>query len=360
MIRKSSNTNAKRVLIRATNWVGDAVMTLPAVDAMAKAWPGAELHVLAKPWVGAVYQGHPAVRRIVAVEEPGRHQGWKGRLGLAAELRGGGYDMAVLLQNAFGAALVAWAARIPRRIGYCRDGRGMLLTTAVPCGPDVRSVHETSYYLHMLRGAGLPMDPPPGEGVAPVLRISREDRAWAGEFLAQNGLTGKKLMGIAPGAAFGPAKCWPADRYAQTADMLCGEGYGHVLLFGSKGEAEAAMAVSQAAAKARCLDLAGGTGLGQALALLERLDLFLTNDSGLMHAAAALGVPTVAVFGSTNPTTTGPLGPRVAIVRKPVDCAPCKKPQCPTGDMRCFTVITPDDVLEAVLALTGRGGNADG
>lgn len=356
MTRKSPNTLAKRVLIRATNWVGDAVMTLPAVDAMAKAWPDAELHVLAKPWVGAVYQGHPAVKRIVAVEEPGRHAGWKGRLALAADLRSGGYDMAVLLQNAFGAALVAWAARIPRRIGYSRDGRGLLLTTAVPCGADVRSVHETSYYLHMLQRAGVIADVPPAEGVAPHLRIGLDDAAWADQFIAEKGLGVQKLLGIAPGAAFGPAKCWPADKYAGTADMLADHGYGKVLLFGSKGEATATADVAGATRRAQCLDLAGQTSLGRALALLAKLDLFLTNDSGLMHAAAALGIPTVAVFGSTNPHTTGPLGAKVAIVRKPVDCAPCKKPECPTGDMRCFSAITPEDVYGAAQKLTGEGG----
>lgn len=359
MTPNTSNINAERVLIRATNWVGDAVMTLPAIDAIAAALPEAQLHVLAKPWVGAVYQGHPAVTSIVPVEEPGRHQGWKGRLALASELRNGGYDMAVLLQNAFGAALVAWAARIPRRIGYSRDGRGMLLTTAVPCGPDVRLVHETSYYLHMLHGAGLLADAPPDGGIMPVLRIRGQDKAWADEFLNKHNLTGNKLLGIAPGAAFGPAKCWPAERYAKAADMLCSHGYENVILFGSKGEAPATADVSSYLEKAPCLDLAGITGLGQAMALLDRLDLFLTNDSGLMHAAAALGIPTVAVFGSTNPTTTGPLGKRVAIVRKSTDCAPCKKPQCPT-DLRCFAAITPDDVCSAALELIGQGDEPNG
>jgi len=345
----------ERVLVRAVNWVGDAVMTLPAMDQLARACPGAAIDVLAKPWVAAVYRGHPAVRQVLTLESEGRHKGLMGRLRLARWLAGRGYDWAVLWQNAFDAALIAWLAGIPRRIGYARDGRRPLLTTAVPCPPAARDIHETSYYLRMLAGAGLMDHLPPDEGVRPALRPRPEDLAWADGFIAGRGLGGRPLIGVAPGAAFGPAKCWPAANFAAAAAALAGELGAGVLLFGSQGEAGATGRVAALLGQRPHADLAGATDLGQALALLARLRLLLTNDSGLMHAAAALGVATVAVFGSTNPATTAPLGPRVALARKDV-CpqAPCKKPVCPLGDPRCLSAVEPAEVVAAARRLLAK------
>ncbi|MCB2226308.1 MAG: lipopolysaccharide heptosyltransferase II [Desulfarculaceae bacterium] len=343
-----------RILVRATNWVGDAVMTLPALAALHEACPQAEIEVLARPWASAVYAAAPGVSRVLAYDKSGPHAGAGGLLRLAGELRARRYDWAVLFQNAFEAALLAWLARIPVRLGYARDGRGMLLTHAVKLSPELRRVHETSYYLHILRAAGLlATDPPPG-GVTPRLSLREADQAWADDFLAAKGLTGARLMGIAPGAAFGPAKMWPAERFAQAARLL-GDTCDAVVLFGGKGEAPACAEVAEGLPGARVLDLAGATELGQALALLARVELFVTNDSGLMHAAAALGRPTVAVFGSTNPVTTGPLGPRAALVRGRAECAPCLKPECERGDLACFTSVAPGAVVAAARELLEGG-----
>ncbi|MFH1059490.1 MAG: lipopolysaccharide heptosyltransferase II [Pseudomonadota bacterium] len=346
----------RRILVRGVNWVGDAVMSLPALTALGRACPQAEITVLAKPWVAPVYSACPAVARVMAMD-PDQHDGLAGLRRLAAGMRGQGFDWAVLMQNAFGAALMAWLARIPVRIGYRRDGRGLLLTHAAPCGADVRGVHETAYYLHLLHAVGLAPEPP-AVGVQPELHLSQADQAWAAGFLAGERVGQGPLLGLAPGAAFGPAKCWPAQRFAAAAAQIMDQGFGAALLFGSSGEAAATAAVAAGLGGRRVVDLAGRTGLGQALALLSRLDLFITNDSGLMHAAAALGAATVAVFGSTNPKTTAPLGPRVALVRHAVDCAPCKKPVCPQGDLRCFAGIEAEEVAAAGLALW-RGGQAE-
>ncbi len=355
MIRPLDPRAPRRILLRATNWVGDAVMTLPALAALHAACPQAEIEVLARPWAAAVYAGQPGVSRVLAYDKSGEHAGVGGFLALARELRARGYDWAVLLQNAFEAALLAWLARVPVRLGYARDGRGLLLTHGAALSPALRQVHETSYYLYILGQAGLlPMDPPAG-GVRPELRLRAEDRAWAAQYLESQGLGQARLLGLAPGAAFGPAKQWPAERFAAVAREL-GERFDAVLLFGSQGEAAACGAVAQGLAGLEVRDLAGVTDLGQALALVERVDLFLTNDSGLMHAAAALGRPTVAVFGSTNPVTTGPLGPRVALLRTPVECSPCLKPECPTGDLKCFTAISPEMVAQAARELLAGAG----
>ncbi len=344
----------RRILVRGTNWVGDAVMTLPALAALARLCPQARLEVLARPWVAAIYRASPLRPRVRVLEVPGRHSGARGRLKAAAELRRVGYDWAVLFQNALEAAFIARWAGIPVRVGYSRDARWWLLTHAVACGADKRRVHETAYYLHILHGAGLPLPPPPGEGVRPEMELEERDREWAEQFLERRGLAGP-LLGLAPGAAFGPAKCWPAPRFAATARELAGRGgaFAAVLLFGSRGESPACAQVAAELTGLEVLDLSGRTSLGRALALLQRLGAFVTNDSGLMHAAAALGIPTVAVFGSTNPATTAPLGRRVRVVRHPPPCAPCKKPVCPR-QLECFTAISPGEVAQAVRDL-GRG-----
>ncbi len=342
----------RSILVRGTNWVGDAVMTLPALAALGASCPQARITVLAKPWVAAVYQTSPVVNEVLAVD-PARHGGLAGPWRLAGDLRGRGFDWAVLLQNAFGAALTVALAGIPVRLGYDSDARGLLLSHAIARSAADRQVHETAYYLRMLHRAGL-ASAPPDQGVTPELHLDPGDQAWAEDFWANQGLTGARLLGLAPGAAFGPAKCWPAERFAASARELLSEGFDAVLLFGSPGEAATTSAVASGLEGWRVIDLAGATSLGQALALLTRLDLFITNDSGLMHAAAALGASTLAVFGSTNPVTTAPKGPWVELVRAPLECSPCLKPVCPRGDLACFAPLTPAVVLRAAHDLLAR------
>lgn len=341
----------RRILVRGTNWVGDAVMNLPALEALHRACPQAELIVLARPWVAAVYEGLDHVAGVRVLDSSGRHKYAWGRLRLARELRAEHFDWAVLLQNAIEAALIALGAGVPVRIGFNSDGRGPLLTHSVPRKAFMRRVHETSYYLWMLRGAGLLDQDPPDHGVAPELKVTQTDARWAANFLADHGLDdGRPIGGLAPGAAFGPAKRWPAERFAGAADLLAEAGIDTFLCFGSTSERPTVQEVAGLCHRARTIDLSGRTTLGQALALMHRAGLMVTNDSGLMHASAALGAPTVAVFGSTNPIATGPLGPWTKVVCHHVDCAPCKKAECPT-DLRCLTGISSAEVAEAGLAL---------
>ena len=159
---------------------------------------------------------------------------------------------------------------------------------------------------------------------------------------------------MAPGAAYGPAKRWFPERFAAVADRLAGRFSCPVVLFGSAGDRASTEAV-QSAAKSTLIDIAGKTNLGDAIALIARCDLFVTNDSGLMHVAGALGVPTVAIFGSTNPQTTYPLGERTLIIRRPVDCSPCLKKECPT-DFRCMDLVTVDEVYDESIRLLAEAG----
>lgn len=335
----------KKIMIRATNWVGDAVMTLPAIEVVRKACPQAFIEVVAKPWVATIYQASPFVDRVRVLDDKGRHAGWKGRLLLARELKREKFDWAVLLQNAIEAAVIAVLAGIHTRIGFATDGRGMLLTHPVKRGKDPLADHETSYYLHMLHGAGLLKQKPPRAGVRPPLVVPPADQRWADEFFREKGLfPHQSILCLAPGAAYGPSKSWTPPQFARAAELLCANGFDHVVVLGGPGDRQAAGEVMKRLGKVPALDLTGETTLGQALALVNRMDLLICNDSGLMHAGAALGVPTVAVFGPTDPYRTKPQGPYGRVAFTPVDCTPCRETHCPT-DHRCMLRVAPEKVV---------------
>ncbi|MDO9229607.1 MAG: lipopolysaccharide heptosyltransferase II [Syntrophales bacterium] len=335
----------EKVLIRGTNWIGDVVMTLPAVAAVRKTWPGARISVLAKPWVAEVYRLSADVDDVIVFEEPGRHAGIGGKLRLARELRGVGFDCAILLQNAIEAAIIARLAGIPFRAGYNSDGRGLLLTHAVRRTEAIRRVHQIDYYTEMVQALGCT---PAGRDVH--LRPGRDYDDLAEALFRRFGIAGNRpRIGLAPGAAYGPAKKWFPERFAAVADRLGGESGSQTILFGSAGDRESAAAV-QGSARHPLIDIAGMTNLKEAIALIARCSLFISNDSGLMHVAGALGVPTIALFGSTNPVTTSPVGERSVVIHHDVDCSPCLKPVCPT-DFRCMELIGVEEVCAAARKL---------
>jgi heptosyltransferase-2 len=335
----------ERVLIRGTNWIGDVVMTLPAVAAVRKTWPGARISVLAKPWVAEVYRLSPDVDDVILFEEPGRHDGIRGKLRLAKELRGIGFDCAILLQNAIEAAIIALLAGVPLRAGYNSDGRGLLLTHSVRRTQAIRRVHQIDYYVEMVRALGC-MSAGRSVRLRPGTDYEEIAKRLCGEFGIVNG---RPLIGIAPGAAYGPAKKWFPERFAAVADRLSDESGAQVILLGSGGDRESAAAV-QKSARDLLIDIAGKTDLRGAIALISRCALFISNDSGLMHVAGALGVPTIAVFGSTNPATTSPVGEKSVVIHHDVPCGPCLKPVCPT-DFRCMEVIGVEEVYAAARRL---------
>lgn len=340
----------RRILVRVPNWLGDAIMSLPALRLVRWTQPEARITVLARPWVAPLYRNEGCVDETLVLNCGKGWSDWRGKWQAVQELRAGQYDAAILLQNAFEAALFAWAARIPERIGYRRDGRGPLLTRpiAVP-RPGEIPPHETFYYLEMLRRAGWVQDLPPIR----VIQLGWVDRArQAGERRWHSLGVAEKPIGISPGAAYGTAKRWPAQRFAQTAAILARKLGAPVAVFGSAGEAGLCQHVAGQLQQAgiTTFNWAGRTSLEEFIELAAGCRLFLTNDSGAMHVAAALGVPTVAVFGPTDPTATGPLGPATAIVREQVECAPCKLRHCPI-DHRCMQQVPVARVVAAALEL---------
>lgn len=339
----------ERLLIRGTNWIGDVVMTLPALAAIRNRWPGARISVLAKPWVAEVYRLSPDADQVIPFQEPGLHAGIGGKLRLARELHREAYDCAILLQNAIEAAILTTLAGIPLRAGYNSDGRGLLLTHSVQRTKEVRRIHQVDYYLEMVKALGCP----PRERTV-RLNLPSDYGPLARMLFQRHGIdAGRPLIGLAPGAAYGPAKKWHPERFAAVADRLMEETGAQTLLFGSAGDRESTAAVAQKAGRP-LTDIAGKTDLREAIALISRCALFLSNDSGLMHVAGALGIPTVAIFGSTNPATTSPVGEKSVVIHRDVACSPCLKPACPT-DFRCMELIGADEVCRAAqLLLEGK------
>jgi heptosyltransferase-2 len=332
---------ADNILIRGTNWIGDAVMTLPAIAAIRKTFPRAKITILVKPWVADVFRLCPDVDDVMLYQQPGIHDGFFGILRLAGDLKERKFDAAILLQNAIEAAIISRLAGIPIRAGYNSDGRGFLLTHAVRRTKTLRKLHQVDYYLEMVKALGCQ---PAGREA--VLTLGVDDEHRADELLVRHGLQDSRLLlGMAPGASYGPAKKWFPERFALVADRLIEAFPAQVMLFGSGADGESIAQVQQHAKSPLCA-LAGATNLRETMALIARCRLFISNDSGLMHLAGAMGVPVVAIFGSTNPTATSPPGHNNIIIHKDVTCSPCLKTDCPT-DFRCMDLIRVDDVYEA-------------
>lgn len=341
----------ENILVRATNWVGDLVMSTPALAAIKKSCPDSRISVLVRPPLEGLLKGNPSVDEIILYDKK-LYKGPIGLAGLARELRRRRFDRAILLQNAFEAALIAFMAKIPVRMGYSTDGRGMLLTHGVKVARETREKHQVYYYLDMLEALGLK-----SAGEKPRLYPDRSERRDALNLLKEHGIgRGDLVVGINPGAQYGVAKKWYPERYGALADRLIKDFGARILIFGGPGDVAVAGTV-EASMKGAPVNLAGKTSLGGLMALAGMCGLFVTNDTGAMHVAAALGVPTLAVFGSTDPIATGPFGKGCRIVRNPVYCSPCLKRTCPLKHYRCLESVSVDKVYEAAAGmLDGENG----
>jgi heptosyltransferase-2 len=316
----------RNILVRATNWVGDAVMSLPALQHLRASHPQARISILAKPWVSALYAREPFCDEIIHYEG----------LRAATRLRSRRFDCAILLQNAFEAAAAAWLARIPVRIGYNRDARGWLLTQSIPVPtPNEIPKHQRFYYLELLKRARLIEA---YDSNAPIhLTTPRSP---------------KNIIGVSPGAAYGGAKRWLPERFAESAIQIAHASHCSVVIMGSQSEHEICEQVRTQISNAgiKATNLAGKTTLTEFIDTAAACRLILTNDSGSMHIGSALGVPTVTIFGPTDEFATGPTGSCARIIRHPVECSPCLLRECPI-DHRCMTRVPSAQVTQVALEL---------
>jgi len=326
-------------VIRSPNWIGDGIMSLPAIRAFKSNFPDQRLAVLAKSYLADIYLNIPEIDEIISL--PDRFSARSCFFSLR-QLRGKRFERGVLFTNSFSSALLFRLAAIPHIAGYGRDGRSWLLHDRVPAPP--QDEHQQHFYLRIVQhlagkktGAAFPAS----------LAVTDAEKRWADLWLAEQGIRpGTPLLAVAPAAAYGSAKAWPPDRFREVV-RAWGESHPQaaVLLLGAAGERQRIAAMAEGLTVA-VFNLAGLLELRRSIAVLSRCRLFLGNDSGMMHVAAALRLPLLALFGPTRPDRTAPLADRFRLIYHGADCAPCNRRRCPT-DQRCLTAIGVDEVLAA-------------
>ncbi|HEU4400866.1 MAG TPA: lipopolysaccharide heptosyltransferase II [Candidatus Polarisedimenticolia bacterium] len=348
----------RRILIRVNNWIGDVVMISPAVRAIRAQYPEARVTILAKSWVLEALRGNPFYDELVEYDNEGAHRGLGGRLRLVKQLRLRRFDLAVLFQKAFEAAAFAFLAGARFRVGYRTDSRGPLLTHSLPLPP--AGTHHAEIFLGLARALGCPI-----RDTAPFFYLDDETRQDAMALLSQAGLSGHvPVVALHPGASK-PPRGWHADRFAELGRRLAAGSGARVVVLAGPGEGALADRIVSLLPKGsafvppRMLSI---KGMG---ALLERCHLLVGNDSGPMHVAAALGVPTVALFGPGDPSRTAPTAPaeRLAVISRRYPCSPCRQdffrecPASPAGKPFCLEEVRVEEVEEAALRLlrAGRG-----
>jgi len=334
-----------KIVVRAPNWVGDAILALPAIGSLRAAFPDAELTLAAGDWVRDVFVPEDDRTRVLSLNSAKSPK----ELRAAAEtLRAGSFDLGILFTNSFGSALPFYKARIPERWGYKRDGRGLLLTKSAD-PPDLQAAprHHVYYYLDLLQKLGL-------KTIAPDLRlrVPEEERAAARSWLSGLGLDPRQpLVLLNPGSSYGPSKRWPPARFAALGRLLQGHKSVQVAVTGSPDEAGMAADIAAGMDKPP-FDLVGKTSLRRLLAVIGQAALLVTNDTGPMHMANALRIPVVAVFGPTEPLVTAPFHPPSTVLKKDVPCWPCLYRKCPF-DHRCMTSISAEETFAACAAYLG-------
>ncbi|HMF57177.1 MAG TPA: lipopolysaccharide heptosyltransferase II [Pyrinomonadaceae bacterium] len=341
----------ERVVVRGTNWVGDAVMSVPALRELRRILPDAHITLATRSSSEAIFKDADFIDEILIYDRQKNPR--RALVRQIKEWRAHRFDCAVLFQNAFEAALIAFLARVPVRTGYATQGRRSFLTHSLKRPEWYNSRHEIFYYLNIVSEfEKLLFGSSEIEKRAPEinLEVSEARRAEAAASLRADGIIlDRPLVALCPGSTNSRAKRWPADRFAAIADKFIEEARASVIIIGSPGEAEVSHEVSERM-RNRAKVLTGQTTLDEAVAILSLVDLLVTNDTGPAHIASALNRPTLVIFGPTDPVTTRPFSKTAEIIRRPPDCAPCLLRDCPI-DHRCMTAITPDEVFARALVM---------
>ena len=346
-----STSHESRILIVRTDRIGDLVLSTPAIRAARAAFPQGYVALMVQPATRPLVEGHPALDEVITFDKVGAHHGWSGMRRLASDLRAKRFDLALILHSTNRVILLTWLAGIPRRIGYARR-LGWLLTQRLPYLKRLGERHELDYTLDLVRLAGIPAEDrtleiawqPDGEGAVAT---------W----LARAGVTpNDRLIVLHPGASC-PSKRWPAERFAEVADHVATDGTRVAVIVGP-GDEPLAEAVRQQASTP-VLVPPSPLSLAELPWLLKRAHCLVSNDSGPVHVACAVGTPVVAIFGrwggGLSPTRWGPAGPRSAVVHHDVGCRPCLAHRCQIGFL-CLQVVTVDEVVEAVKQVTNAEG----
>ena len=335
--------DVKRILVRGTNWVGDTIISFPAVNSLRRIFPQAHIAVLAKSHLAELWKANPDINEVISFDRAQGVQRLFDELRMSRLIKEHDIDLAVIFPRSFSSAWLVFFGGVPHRIGYKGEVRDWLLTERLDRTTEILSTHRMYYYLHLIERLG--SGPSPS---LPTLSINGELAKWADNFLAHNRLRGRVLIGFNPGATYGAAKCWPPERFVKLGKRLKEDHGAYILIFGSSLSKEQDLnnTIAQGIGEG-CLDLSGQTTLLELASLLRQCRLLVTNDTGTMHVAAAVGTRVVAIFGPTDPRTTSPLGEGHMVIRAEVSCSPCLKRVCPE-EHRCMDLIDVEQVYNAI------------
>ena len=335
--------DVKKILVKGTNWVGDTIISFPAVYSLRHLFPKAHITVLTKSHLTGLWKANTDLDEVIPYDMPTGAGRIFGELKVARSIKKRGIDLAIVLPRSFSSAWMVFWGGIPHRIGYKGEGRDWLLTERLDRAPELLCRHRMYYYLHLVEHVGRCPSP-----FLPLLSLNGNQENWSNAFLSQHGLKDTVLVGFNPGATYGEAKCWPSERFVELGRRLREEYGAFILIFGSSRPQEKALnaTIAQGIGEG-CLNLSGETSLLQLAALLRQCQVLVTNDTGTMHVAAAVGTRVVAIFGPTDPRTTSPLGEGHVVIRKKVPCSPCLKRVCPL-DHRCMDLIEVEEIYHTV------------
>jgi len=329
-----------KIIVRVPNWIGDSILAMPAIFGLKKNYPESEIWIAAPDWVRDLFEPLEVISGVVSLDQPRSLRGLKES---ARNIGRHGFDAGLLLPNSFVSALLFFLARIPQRWGYGTDGRSLMLTKRVSTKRKGGESHQVHYYLDLIAGLGLETHPPHLS-----LPVTEETRSEAKAILSANHITLKKpVIILNPGGHYGPAKRWPVPNFGRVSSLLQEEDEYEFILIGSQAEKPLAEDLASRM-KSPPLNLTGRTTLGQLTGIISLSNLFITNDSGPMHIANALGIPVIGIFGPTRPKITGPFQPPCAVLHKEAACWPCSYRACPL-DHRCMLSISPEEVFSACL-----------
>jgi len=340
------------ILIIAPNWIGDAVSTQPLLANLKVLYPDSKIDILASNWVAPVYRACSEVHEVIEAKFEHKKLQWNLRKEIAKEIETKNYQACFVLPNSFKSALIPWLANIPSRIGYRGELRFGLINLALDNPSKVNRPPMVEHYLVLSQllkdDESIPLDK-----LVPKLNVSGAAKEQVGQKLQDANINRDFIYAICPGAEYGPSKRWPTEHFAVLAQQLIKQNSNNqIVLLGGKNDYSLAQEItSQSKLVSNIHNWCGNTSLDEAIALIGMSKAVVSNDSGLMHIAAALQIPQVAIFGSSDPTHTPPLSDRAKIMWLNMSCSPCHKRVCPLGHLRCLKDILPEQVLATLNTL---------
>jgi heptosyltransferase-2 len=342
-----------RILIIAPNWIGDAVMSQPLLANLKVIYPLCQIDVLASPWVAPIYRACAEVNQVIEAQLEHKQLQWGLRKQLAKQVQANHYQACFVLPNSLKSGLIPWLANIPLRIGYRGEMRFGFINIALDNPSKINRPPMVDHYLALSNALDYSLESSANDLANPKLNASTAALQSVSTKLQAAGINEKSIYVLCPGAEYGVTKRWPTEHFANLAQQLISnEPDVHVILLGSKGDHALAESIeTQAGKTSQVHNWCGNTSLEEAIALIGKSKVLVSNDSGLMHIGAALKVPQVAIFGSSDPQHTPPLSGKAKVIWLNLPCSPCHKRECPLGHLKCLNDILPETVLSTIQTL---------